>query len=434
MIFQVRAARPQLTLNGTDYYNKLAPYFLNMTYTDSCDGQKADDFQLQLADRDRKFINEWMPKPGTFLDVGVYCERWFAPFASALVLNCGRFWIDSVEFELPQHTVSIKAASIPTNVRVKAANDTRGWDKNTLRDIAQQVATESKMELKYADGATNPKYDRVEQTEESALAFLQKRCHDAKLCIKVSNNTIYIFDEQKAEEAAPAFTLVYGDGSAPSPIGAFGGLLSGASDVTGALSGGGKVFRLAGAVFTLMVNDTAKTANVRYTKPGTGDTTLETFTDTGSPSRGGLISGGGGASQPITGVSVPSSESADEGTGDPEDVDTNYNENPGTEDQDEGSSGDGAPTTRVDEGLGSTWNKEDMEGQLAKAKLRSKNKDKIHAKIEMSIGNPLVAAGQTFTMVGVGQFDGKWFAETIDHRVGPEYTTIINARRCLTGY
>src|SRR5262245_61616489 len=166
MITQVRVARPEIILNGEDYYSSLAPYFLNMTYTDNCDGEKADDLQLQLADRDRRFINDWMPDPGVFMDVSILCERWFAPNAATLKMDCGRFWIDTVDFELPQHTVSIKASSIPTDQRIKGGNETRGWEDTSLEDITNQIASENGMLVDW-QANYNPKYKRTEQTEES---------------------------------------------------------------------------------------------------------------------------------------------------------------------------------------------------------------------------------------------------------------------------
>ena len=84
MLGQARSARPAIVLNGTDYYDQLAPYLLDLSYTDNCDGEKADDLQFKLADRDRRFINEWMPDIGVFIDVSVLAERWFAPNAPPL--------------------------------------------------------------------------------------------------------------------------------------------------------------------------------------------------------------------------------------------------------------------------------------------------------------------------------------------------------------
>src|SRR4249919_536065 len=119
MIAQVRTARPAIILNGKDYYEALAPYLLSLEYTDNCEGQKADDLNIELADRDKRVIADWMPDKGTFIDVSVVTERWFAFNAPAVTLDCGRFWIDSVDFQLPANTVSIKGCSIPTTAHLK---------------------------------------------------------------------------------------------------------------------------------------------------------------------------------------------------------------------------------------------------------------------------------------------------------------------------
>ena len=84
MIVPVRTARPAIILNGNDYYSSLAPYLLSFTYTDSCDGKKADDLGFELADRDGKFISTWMPEKGAFLDASIIATNWFMPYAGGL--------------------------------------------------------------------------------------------------------------------------------------------------------------------------------------------------------------------------------------------------------------------------------------------------------------------------------------------------------------
>lgn len=379
-------------MNGTDYYSKLQPYFLNLAYTDNCDGQKADDLHLQLADRDNRFISDWMPDKGAFLDIGIITERWFSPNAAQLKLDCGRLWIDEIEFELPQHTVTIKASSIPTDAHVKASDETRGWDNATLRDIAQQIAGENKMSLDYRSDY-NPTYSRVEQTEQSALEFLMHRARDAKLAIKVHRAKIVMFDEEQLEKASPAFALVYGNGAA----------IAGVS-----------CYRIAGGKFTTKLIDTTKKATVSHVDPANGKMHTEE-----------AIAGDADAV---------------------DDWHTHVNESTDNQDEESEDAGDGegggdgglrSITPRAEGEPVGDWNAQGASesGQrLAKSKLRDKNKDMVHAEIEMGLGNPLVAAGQTFTLSGVGKYDGKWFLESAEHKVAPQYTTTLQARRCLQGY
>jgi phage protein D len=369
VITPVRTARPSIMVGGTDYYSQLAPYLLNFRYVDNCDGEKADDLQFQLADRDRRFINDWRPDPGTIIEAAIMVENWFAP-GNSLSLDCGMFWIDSVEFDLPQHTVTVKASSIPTDQRIKGGNETRGWENASLEDVAGQIAGENEMELQY-DASYQPKYKRVEQTEESGLSFIQKRASDAKLAIKVARNKIVLFDEAEYEQKGSSFTLVYGDTSSAG------------------------AYRMSGGHFVLKVNDTAKKCRLRHSKMDSGMTSEEEF------------------------------ETDDD---DVSELDTDVNEDPGSD----GGDGGGAMRTEGEGGWEQTGDA--AASRYAQAYLRDKNKDKNQAEVDLSIGNPLVAAGMTFDLVGCGQFDGKWFIEAAQHTLAPLYDTKLAIRRCLQGY
>jgi len=378
MITQVRFARPSIIMNGSDWFNELAPYFLNCIYVDNCDGDHADDFQLQLADRDKRFISDWMPDVGTYFDAEIICERWFAPNAAALSLECGRFWIDSVDFQLPQSTVSIKASSIPTDQKLKGADETRGWENSSLEDVAIQIAGENMMVLDW-QALTNPKYKRLEQTEESGLSLLKKHANAHKLSLKVHKNNIVIFNEQELEGAASAFTLLYGDATA---------------------AASGATYRMSAGDFQIMINDTVQSTRNSFSVMETG----------------------------MTGQSNFNTEDQDIS-----EYGTDSNEDPGEDGEGGGDGGNGGGLRKPRAGLEGDWTT-DTDSTFAEAMARDKNKHKVRATIEMSIGNPLVAAGQTFDLKGVGQFDGKWFAETVEHQLGPQYDTKIIAHKCLEGY
>jgi len=425
VITQARAAHPNITLNGRDYYNALAPYFLNLAYTDNCDGEKADDLHIQLADRDRRFINDWMPTVGVFFDISIVAERWFAPFAPALSLPCGRFWLDTVEFDLPAHTVSIKASSLPVGIRIKAVNETRGWDDHTLQQIAQQISSENKMSAPMWETSINPRYDHIEQTEESSLAFLKKRANDAKLAIKVKNNQLIFFDEQDYEAKPATFTLVYGN-------------------VTG--NGGLPVYRMTGGKFHINLVDALQKATVKSTDIESGKVNQGAYktTDLIPP---GYAPDSPNAPQnapdlpPVTGDTGTTAPPLPSNTVDVSGLEDNVNDNPGDDSEDDESAGGGggsrSPRDDPSSGGLAMWNPPGGGGNMtrkAKAHLRNRNKDSRHAEVDMEIGNPLIAAGTTCNLKGVGQYDGKWFVETAHHTVGPEYNTKLTIRRCLTGY
>jgi phage protein D len=409
---QVRAARPQIMLNGVDFYQQLAPYLLHFEYTDSCDGAKADDCQFSLADRDRKFINEWMPAPGATFDAAILAERWFSPNAATLQLPCGTFYIDSIEFDLPQHTVHVKACSIPNDSHGKTSNDTHGWGEGeagnttgtTLKDIAGRIAQANNLQLDYPDGLRNPKYDRVEQVQESAFQFLKRICEDAKLEIKIAHGFLHVYDPLTFDQQAPSFTLVYGNGAA---------------------GVGMNTYQMTGARFRFQVTDLTASTVVSNTDIDTGDTTSQQF-DANSllPSQvGGTGGSAGGGSQGIPGL--------------PSAWKDHLNWNCDVTQSGGGDQGSPPSGSLLDTSSGGLqyFSDDPAEGSaaLTKAQARTRDKNKRHyeSDIELSIGNPLIAAGQTFMLSGCGQFDGLWFIETAHHELCPMYKTTIHVRRTL---
>lgn len=68
--------------------------------------------------------------------------------------------------------------------------------------------------------------------------------------------------------------------------------------------------------------------------------------------------------------------------------------------------------------------------RMGKGELRNKNKEKNKASLEF-MGNPAVVAGVVLALTGFGQFDGRWFVEKAEHKIGSGYTTSIEIRKTL---
>lgn len=70
---------------------------------------------------------------------------------------------------------------------------------------------------------------------------------------------------------------------------------------------------------------------------------------------------------------------------------------------------------------------------LAKKRLREKNKDEVTGSLNM-LGNFVLLSGVTVNLLGFGAFDDKYFITRASHDIGSGYTTNIDVRRCLNGY
>lgn len=70
---------------------------------------------------------------------------------------------------------------------------------------------------------------------------------------------------------------------------------------------------------------------------------------------------------------------------------------------------------------------------LAKKRLREKNKDEVTGSLNM-LGNFVLLSGVTVNLLGFGAFDGRYLITRASHDIGSGYTTNIDVRRCLNGY
>lgn len=70
---------------------------------------------------------------------------------------------------------------------------------------------------------------------------------------------------------------------------------------------------------------------------------------------------------------------------------------------------------------------------LAKKRLREKNKDEVTGSLNM-LGNFVLLSGVTVDLLGFGAFDGRYLITRASHDIGSGYTTNIDVRRCLNGY
>lgn len=192
--------------NKTDITQSLQEYLLSVEYTDELTG-KADDLQLTLNDPKWLWLSDWFPDKGATLQGQIYTKYWNSPIEAEKFQNMGLFEIDEIEASGLPNMVKIKAVSVPNNTTLRGVIVTKHWEKVTIQQVAKEKADNAKLELHY-ETEENPVLDRIEQTELSDLAFLNKLCTDHGLTLKVTDGTIVIFDEKKLEEVEPQVCFV----------------------------------------------------------------------------------------------------------------------------------------------------------------------------------------------------------------------------------
>lgn len=201
-----RRAYPKVIYNKVDISEALKPYLKSMEYTDMLTGQ-ADDLQLTLEDRDGLWLEAWFPDKGATLTASILTQYWTAPTEAEKELPLGLFEIDEIECSAIPSESKIKAVSVPNNTTLRGEGRTRSWEGYTIQKIAQDIANNAGMQLNFSS-KDNPTLERVEQTEQSDLAFLDKLCQDNGLSLKVTDNQIVIFDMADMEATEPSLIFV----------------------------------------------------------------------------------------------------------------------------------------------------------------------------------------------------------------------------------
>jgi uncharacterized protein len=241
-----RHAKGSFIAGGVDILAGLGSQsILAFSYTDNT-SDKADDISIHIADPQRTWMQQFLPKKGIECQASLQVFNWMHPGDTRKV-DCGVFWLDQIDCQGPPNVVTIKGTSIPVTTGIKTQNKFRSWEDTDLYSVISQLATENGLALVW-DSAKLPKKKRIDQAESPDLEFIRDKAKECSLSVKIFKKQLVVYSEEEYEARPPAYTIIYG-----------------ASNI------------LAYA-FSSKLNDTYKSAKNSYLDPDTGDTISSTFT------------------------------------------------------------------------------------------------------------------------------------------------------------
>lgn len=202
---EIREARLSVKYDGRDISQEINQYITGFSYTDHMGG-KADDLQITVEDRQGLWSGSWYPTKGAILAVKIHSNL----SGKETALKCGTFAIDEITPQGPPDTVTIKAVSSLTAKDFKRVKKSKAWENITLQTITKEIAAAHDLGVFFlAD--ESPQYIRLDQKEESDLAFLNRLCRENDLSLKLSDEKIIVFQGRKFEQADPVRALVKGE-------------------------------------------------------------------------------------------------------------------------------------------------------------------------------------------------------------------------------
>ena len=94
--------------------------------------------------------------------------------------------------------MSLKCIAVPLNQNIRDQKNTVAWEQITLTELVTKIATKHEMSAKlYCD---DDLFERLDQDNETDLGFINRIIKEIGLNLKISDDTIIIFDDEKMEE------------------------------------------------------------------------------------------------------------------------------------------------------------------------------------------------------------------------------------------
>lgn len=190
--------RFELWYQGTDISSELDPETTSVTYTDHHHG-KVDEIDVTVQDKEGKWKDAWKPEPGETMELVIHD-------GIGGILPCGTFEMDEPEVSGSREgdimTIRGVAAPITKSLRTEK---TRPFDKQTLRQIVQKVASEAGISIE--GDIEDQRFERVTQRRERDLEFLTRLAEDTGHYFSARGNRAVFTSIRSVDGQAAALTI-----------------------------------------------------------------------------------------------------------------------------------------------------------------------------------------------------------------------------------
>lgn len=186
-----RNIRVIVIFNKVDISDEIAHSISALNYTDNSKNA-IDDLELELENLDYRWLKEWYPDENAQLLVGIHEEK----ENETNFLDLGTFYVDEPTFE--NNRLNLKCLALPLDQNIRDQKNSVAWERITLKELVTQIASKHEMNAEiYADDEF---FERLDQNQETDLAFINRVVKETGLNMKVSDDKIIIFDDEEMEK------------------------------------------------------------------------------------------------------------------------------------------------------------------------------------------------------------------------------------------
>ena len=186
-----RSIRVIVIFNKVDISDEIARSISSLNYTDNSKNA-IDDLEIELENLDYRWLKEWYPDENAQLLVGIHEEL----ENETNFLDLGTFYVDEPTFE--DQKLTLKCLALPLDQNIRDQKNSVAWENITLKELVTQIANKHEMNAEiYAE---NVFFERLDQNQETDLAFINRIVKEIGLNMKVSDDKIIIFDDEEMEK------------------------------------------------------------------------------------------------------------------------------------------------------------------------------------------------------------------------------------------
>ncbi len=204
---QARHTRVKVIYDDKDISEDLAAFLDSFDFSDSADSI-ADDISITLEDRQELWEGDWLPDKGATLKVSLIFTNWNSE--GDVEVPLGIFEIDEIEISGLPHKARIKAVSVPSNNELRGIKKNRAWEKIKLSAIAKEIADRAGIGL-YLNLREDDEIERLEQKEESDLAFLTRVAKEKGYGVRLSDSQLDVYYIPDLDNNDPVTTIKKGE-------------------------------------------------------------------------------------------------------------------------------------------------------------------------------------------------------------------------------
>lgn len=144
---QARRVELSVIYKGTAFTKDILKFLKSFSYKDCASGE-SDQLELQFADKDSLWLNDWYPQKGDNIEANIKIINWNGDEKEES-FSCGIFTVDDIQFSGRPITFTLKALSKPIADCFSATEKTKTWKKASIKAIAEEMTKNAGIELYY---------------------------------------------------------------------------------------------------------------------------------------------------------------------------------------------------------------------------------------------------------------------------------------------